>query len=75
MMTYVILDIVFIALLIVIVMAVFLVRQKEKEIWNNGHCSKCETKWTLFDYDSHGSRGYYCTKCNRYIWISYNIDK
>ena len=67
--------IVFVILLIVIAVNVFLVRRYEKKNWNNGHCAKCGTEWTLFDHDSHGGRGYHCTKCNRYIWISYNVDK
>ena len=47
----------------------------EKRNFNNGKCVCCGEKFELFDVDSQGGRGYKCTKCNRYLWISYRVDK
>jgi len=48
--------------------------RSEKKEWNYGECNLCNGKWTLFGRDSQGGRGYSCG-CNRYIWISYPIDR
>lgn len=53
----------------------FLARSVEKKKFNNGICSECGGKWEHFDTDSQGGRGYRCLECNRYIWISYKVDK
>ena len=42
----------------------------ERRTWNGGKC-KCGGRWKWFDTDSQGGRGYQCTKCKRYTWISY----
>lgn len=70
-----ILNIIGLLIILVVLVGAFLVQRREKRNWNKGYCSDCGTKWTFFSYDSHGDIGYYCTKCNRYIWISYNVDK
>lgn len=50
-------------------------RSYERKTWNNGRCPDCGERWKYFDTDSQGGRGYYCSKCNKTIWISYNVDK
>ena len=52
-----------------------LCRHLEKKEWNNGKCTNCGTEWKNFDTDSQGGRGYSCPKCDKTIWISYNVDK
>lgn len=54
---------------------IYFARRKEKKTWNDGYCDKCGSEWKLFDRCFCGDRGYHCPKCNRYIWISYNVDK
>lgn len=68
-------DVTFILMIAVILVGASLTRKKEKKNWNNGYCSECGSKWVHFDSDSQGGRGYHCPKCDRYIWISYNVDK
>lgn len=48
---------------------------REKRNFNNGKCVCCGERLELFDTDSQGGRGYKCTKCGRYLWISYRVDK
>jgi DNA-directed RNA polymerase subunit RPC12/RpoP len=47
----------------------------EKNMYNNGVCTKCGNELRLVDEDSQGGRCYHCDNCGRYIWISYNVDK
>ena len=44
----------------------------EKRLFNGGICIYCDGKLKLFDYDSHGGRGYKCQRCRQTIWISYD---
>lgn len=49
-------------------------REKERNVWNDGCCSKCKTRWVLIHTDIHGGRGYTC--CNgHHCTINCNIDK
>lgn len=68
-------DVTSILIIVSILVCAFVVRKKEKKEWNKGYCSECGNKWVYFDSDSQGGRGYHCPKCDRYIWISYNVDK
>jgi DNA-directed RNA polymerase subunit RPC12/RpoP len=45
----------------------------EKKAFNKGKCTHCNVDMKLFDYDSHGGRGYACPNCAHKVWISYNI--
>ena len=57
-----------------IIWEVVSIRETEDEIWNNGRCPICNSKWELYDADAHGDRMYKCGKghqCN----ISTNADK
>lgn len=47
-------------------------RCHEKREWNGGICAASGKPWKLFDYDSHGGRGY--TDGTNYCWISYSVD-
>ena len=66
--------VVVVAIAILISLMVFS-RENEKRAYNNGICTKCGSKLRLFDYDSHGGRGYICDNCNHVVWCSYNVDK
>ena len=64
------------AVLAVAVIGGFCARKSEKRIWNKGVCSFCQRGfWKSFDMDSSGARGYNCSNCDSYCWISYNVDK
>jgi DNA-directed RNA polymerase subunit RPC12/RpoP len=45
----------------------------EKHSFNKGVCNDCGEPLKLFDYDSHGGRGYKCPICRKHIWVSYNV--
>jgi hypothetical protein len=62
-------------IVILLVMTICGIRQRfiEKKIWNGGISSTSGKPWKIFDYDSHGGRGY--TDGENYCWISYNVDK
>ena len=70
------------ALLLCFIVMLFLVvgtaiaLTEEKEVWNEGKCETCNTKWKHFDTASDGSRGYICS-CGNYhhCWISFKVDK
>jgi len=62
-----------ILLLSVAVVGGVVVCAEEKRTWNNGICVENGLPWERFDTDSHGGRGYKAG--DRYIWISYNVDK
>lgn len=62
-------------LFIAIIISVLFTRASEKQRWNKGSCSSCGHKWKHFDNTFCGDRGYYCHQCDKYIWISYNVDK
>lgn len=48
----------------------------EKRSFNNGICKKCGSKLHHFDTDSQGGRGYTCSHCDYYIWVTYpSVDK
>jgi len=43
----------------------------EKKDYNGGKCPKCLMELVHFDNDSQGGRGYCCSNCNYYTWVSY----
>lgn len=48
----------------------------EKRDYNKGFCKECGNKLKLFGLDYHGGRGYRCSNCNYYTWVSYRcVDK
>ena len=48
----------------------------EKKDYNKGKCRNCGEALRLFDYDSHGCRGYCCDNCGYHTWVSYkSVDK
>ena len=50
--------------------------KSEKRDFNNGICPRCNNKYRLMDYTSHGDRLYICDKCNSVIFVSYKcVDK
>lgn len=62
-------------LVLALVVGIIWARGKEKKDYNRGYCPRCGEHMELFDYDSHGSRGYKCNRCHYYCWISYNVDR
>ena len=62
-------------LLVLLAFGMNIARNNEKKEYNDGICTKCGNKLRLFDIDSQGGRGYHCSKCGRFIWVSYNVDK
>lgn len=63
--------IIIIALVALFIIALFLAWYYEYRSFNNGVCPKCGGKFTHFDTDSHGSRGYICEHCNHITWVGY----
>ncbi len=55
----------------------YVARQSEKRIWNNGISRKTGNKWVCFDVDSSGSRIYKSTGNTPpdYCWIGFEVDK
>ena len=49
-------------------------RSSERKTWNDGICPECMGRWVCFDTASDGSRGYRCTSCPKWIWISWKVD-
>ena len=47
---------------------------QDKREFNNGVCT-CGGTLEYFDTNSQGGRGYHCSKCGRYVWVTYNVDK
>lgn len=48
----------------------------EKKAYNRGFCRNCGGRLKLFDMDSQGGRGYWCSECNYHTWVSYHcVDK
>lgn len=45
----------------------------EKQNFNNGFCPKCGKPLEHFDTDSQGGRGYWCSDCRYFVWVSYDI--
>lgn len=45
----------------------------EKHDFNNGYCPRCGEKLKHFDTDSQGGRGYWCSDCRYFVWVSYDI--
>ena len=62
-------------LILAVIVGIIWARIKEKKDYNRGYCPRCGEYMRLFDYDSHGSRGYTCDRCHYHCWVSYNIDK
>lgn len=71
-----IISIVFIIALIDILISCSLwCRNHEKKLYNGGYCLHCGKPLRYFDCSSQGDRGYKCSDCNLYVWVSYNVDK
>lgn len=48
----------------------------ERKMYNNGNCTSCGKRMEHFSTDSQGCRGYCCSKCRHYVWISWKtVDK
>lgn len=48
----------------------------EKRDFNNGVCPHCGKTLVHFSTNSQGGRGYCCSDCEHYIWVSYScVDK
>ena len=56
----------------------FVIRSREKSLWNDGRCYVCDTPWKLFDIDSQGHLGYKCG-CHKkhiiWVWAGWNLEK
>lgn len=57
------------------IVAAFFAASSDKELYNDGVCSRCNGTWRHFNTDSQGGRGYICDRCGDVIWISYPVDK
>ncbi len=70
------LDIILICLFVFLLCVPFIGIHWEKKDYNQGKCKGCGEKLRLFDYDSHGGRGYCCDNCGYQTWVSYKcVDK
>lgn len=64
-------------LLIALFVAVFIVirinqklRRLQKRKWNNGRC-RCGAPWTEFSNNQGIGKGFYCNRCDDYLWITF----
>jgi DNA-directed RNA polymerase subunit RPC12/RpoP len=50
-------------------------KRSEKKKWNRGRCP-CGQKWEKFSHSDDIGRGYTCSRCQRFIWLTFTgIDK
>lgn len=51
-------------------------KKAEREKWNNGYSTECNTKWRQTGIDSQNGREYVCKCSKRHrCWINYDVDR
>ena len=69
-------EILMIILFTMLIIAYVFSYTKERRHFNKGQCLICDKRFSFFDTNSQGNRGYTCRTCGYTVWVSYNsIDK
>lgn len=58
----------------VLIIAIAVVSEylRQKRVWNQGQCVRCQAgRWTYLIDDSHGGGGYKCDECGQVIWLDW----